>query len=135
MKATGNLYFSDEMQARIKQNKGYVGEVIAILDRLTKVLQFELFKYDELNPEEQTQDNLQSLLSDRPHIVKQYSTSCGRIYIETISVKGEPSFFKRRFISTDIYVYAATEYEYHKTETKFVTAAQLKDILNQTNIE
>ena len=58
-----------------------------------------------------------------PHIAMQYTSTQGRIYIETISDKKKGVLFN--YFSTDIGIYTAMEYEHSKEDTEMFTLEQI----------
>lgn len=120
MREKGNVYLSTEIKNRIAKDKVYLSEIYEILRFMTSPFNQKPRTYDCLNTEEQAQQNVASLANgENPVVTKQYTSSQGRIYIETKSKRAKAGIFK--YLVTNIFIYGATEYEYHKDETKFIT--------------
>lgn len=122
-KEKGSVMFSEGIRDRIQTDKTYLAELYNTLKSMANPFNAEPLKVDYLNPEAKAQSNYASLVNGQPHIAMQYTSTQGRIYIETVSEKKKKTLFN--YLSTDIYIYTATEYEYNKDNTKMFTLEQI----------
>ena len=118
-KDKGDIYLSKDIKERTDRDGGYFMEICSLLEDYSRNTLAPL-SYDYLNPGDKIKGKLNPFMKENPRVVIQCPSSMGRIYIETATEKRyTPMFFlKIPYLYTEIYVYTAPEYEYHKEETQ-----------------
>lgn len=116
-KEKGKIYFSKKIKERVDKNSSYFLELYSILDDMSQSQKIEPLSV-----------NYPSEKDKKFHVIVQYPSSSGRIYVETTSDKRENNllFLKSPYLLTNIYIYTATEYEHCKEETEMFPLEKMK---------
>lgn len=117
-KDKGDIYLSKKIKERVSADSGYFMELYSIMDDMSRSQKIEPISHN--HPDEKDKKN---------HVIVQYPTSSGRVYIETVIKKrySPVLFLKIPYYYTNIYIYSAMEYEYHREETDMYSIKKLNE--------